>query len=81
MWVLVEKGVKVALNVYNMDIKLFESKRIRSEWSETDQHVILVPSWGFREKFTEIARQENIQYYNLILGLFLFGGPGWVSSP
>jgi DNA-damage-inducible protein D len=31
------KGVKLALNVYNMDIKLFESKRIRSEWSETVQ--------------------------------------------
>lgn len=34
---MAEKGVKLALNVYNMDIKLFESKRIRSEWSETDQ--------------------------------------------
>lgn len=29
--------INLALNLYKMDIKLFESKRIRSEWSETDQ--------------------------------------------
>lgn len=37
MWLFAEKEIKLALNVCNMDIKLFESKRIRSEWSETDQ--------------------------------------------
>ncbi len=37
MWLLAEKGLRLALNLYNMNIKLFESKRIRSEWSETDQ--------------------------------------------
>lgn len=29
--------LNLALNLNKMDIKLFESKRIRSEWSETDQ--------------------------------------------
>ncbi|SMC60741.1 BRO family, N-terminal domain [Pedobacter nyackensis] len=63
MWIRDLKLLNLALNLYKMDIKLFESKRIRSEWSETDQ------KWYFSiidvvEVLTESPRPRK--YWNAL---------------
>lgn len=63
LWIWDLKLLNLALNLYKMDIKLLESKRIRSHWSETDQ------KWYFSvvDVVGTLTNSENPQVYWRVL--------------